>query len=76
MSGHADDALADVMATIRLWQSMGITAPEAWRALGMRWSWGVEWWEVRLVMLRLALGGTVAGPKFKHGPLPAVRRAA
>jgi uncharacterized protein YdaU (DUF1376 family) len=44
--GPADDTLADVMATIRLWQSLGITPPEAWRELGMRWSWGVEWWEV------------------------------
>lgn len=48
----ADDALADVMATIRLWQKMGITAGQAWEAMGRRGtctSWAMVsgfmiWW--------------------------------
>ncbi len=43
----------DIDATIALWQRGGITASEAWRALGHSWSWAVEWWEVRAAMRRL-----------------------
>jgi hypothetical protein len=65
--GPADDALADVMATIRLWQGLGISAGQAWEAMGQRGtctSWAV------------VSGFMVRSLRDQRELLPPVRRAA
>lgn len=41
--------------TIAYWQAHGIGSEEAWRAMGLPWGWGVQWFEVRALMVRLML---------------------
>ena len=50
-----DEVVADIDRTIALWRREGLTAGDAWRALGLNMAWAVEWWEVRAFMVRREL---------------------
>lgn len=75
------EAIAIAAEQIAFWQRQGMTADDAWRALGCCWAWAVEWSEVRSEMIRWLLADEYRPAEpFKAGALPGVpaplRRAA
>jgi hypothetical protein len=73
MTGTEAGAIADEQ--IAHWRLQGVSADAAWRALGLPWGWAVEWYEVRLWMVRW-LRTEYREPRIGAEASPRLQRAA